>query len=47
VEYRLRKAGFRSIALEKLLYPWDDQMIGGPVFADQPPSWDWSFRALP
>lgn len=45
VEYRLKKAGFSSIALEKLLYPWDDDIAGGASFADQPPSWDWTFSA--
>ncbi len=45
LEYRLRKAGFSSIVLEKLLYPWDDDIAGGAQFADQPPSWDWTFEA--
>jgi SAM-dependent methyltransferase len=45
LEYRLRKAGFGSITLEKVLYPWDDHITGGPEFADQPRSWDWSFVA--
>jgi SAM-dependent methyltransferase len=45
LEYRLRKAGFSSITLEKLLYPWDDDIAGGDQFADQPPSWDWTFEA--
>jgi SAM-dependent methyltransferase len=45
IEYRLRKAGFRSIALEKLLYPWDDDMAGGPAFSECDPSWDWTFTA--
>jgi SAM-dependent methyltransferase len=47
IEYRLRKAGFSEIALEKLLYPWDDDMAGGAAFADHPPSWDWTFAARP
>jgi SAM-dependent methyltransferase len=46
LEYRLRKAGFGEIGLEKLLYPWDEDIAGGAQFADQPPSWDWTFRAL-
>jgi SAM-dependent methyltransferase len=45
VEYRLRKAGFGAVAIEKLLYPWDDEIAGGAAFADQPPSWDWTFQA--
>ena len=45
LEYRLKKAGFSSISMEKLLYPWDDDIAGGTKFADQPPSWDWTFEA--
>lgn len=47
LEYRLAKAGFRSIAVSKVLYPWDDNFAGGPELADSPPSWDWFFRAEP
>ena len=47
LEYRLRKAGFGSVRLVKLLYPWDDDIAGGTAFADQPPSWDWTFAARP
>lgn len=47
IEYRLRKAGFATVALTKLLYPWDDDIAGGAAFADQPPSWDWTFTARP
>lgn len=47
IEYRVKKAGFGSCTLEKLLYPWDDDMAGGAAFADQPPSWDWTFAARP
>jgi SAM-dependent methyltransferase len=45
VEYRLRKAGFASVELVKLLYPWDEDIAGGEAFADQPKSWDWTFTA--
>ncbi len=45
LEYRLKKAGFSSISLEKLLYPWDEDIAGGVEFADQPSSWDWTFEA--
>lgn len=48
VEYRLKKAGFGSIELSKLLYPWDEQILGDAAsFAEQPPSWDWTFNAAP
>jgi SAM-dependent methyltransferase len=47
IEYRLRKAGFSDVALDRVLYPWDDDQIGGAEFADQPKSWDWSFAAHP
>jgi SAM-dependent methyltransferase len=47
LEYRLGKAGFSGIRLEKLLYPWDDDIAGGALFASQPPSWDWTFQARP
>ncbi|WP_435016370.1 class I SAM-dependent methyltransferase [Tundrisphaera sp. TA3] len=43
--HRLSKAGFVDVALEKVLYPWDDTITGGPAFADHPRSWDWFFRA--
>ena len=45
VEYRLRKAGFSDVRIDKILYPWDDQVYGGGEFAGQPPSWDWAFFA--
>jgi SAM-dependent methyltransferase len=45
VEHRLRKAGFEGIRLEKLLYPWDDDIAGGAAYAEHPPSWDWAFSA--
>lgn len=45
VEYRLRKAGFASVELDRVLYPWDESVPGGDQFADQPRSWDWSFVA--
>jgi SAM-dependent methyltransferase len=47
VEYRLKKAGFGSVTLDRVLYPWDDSVYGGAEFADQPRSWDWSFVAKP
>lgn len=45
VEYRLRKAGFGEVRLDRVLYPWDDSVYGGADFADHPRSWDWSFIA--
>ena len=47
VRHRLAKAGFRSVALEQLLYPWDESLACGPEFAEQPKSGDWSFTARP
>lgn len=47
VRHRLAKAGFTSVELAKVTYPWDDSLPGGTSFADQPPSWDWSFIARP
>jgi SAM-dependent methyltransferase len=45
VEHRLAKAGFRNVALERLLYPWDESLPGGAELAEYPQSWDWAFRA--
>ena len=45
VEYRLTKAGFKSIALCKVLYPWDEDLAGGVELAAFPRSWDWFFQA--
>jgi SAM-dependent methyltransferase len=45
VEYRLSKAGFTTITLGKVLYPWDGSLAGGAALAGFPPSWDWFFLA--
>jgi SAM-dependent methyltransferase len=45
IEHRLAKAGFTSIALAKVLYPWDESLAGAAELAGFPPSWDWFFRA--
>jgi SAM-dependent methyltransferase len=45
IHHRFAKAGFAEVDLEKVLYPWDDTITGGPAFAEFPRSWDWSFRA--
>ena len=47
VRHRLTKAGFSSVELAQVLYPWDECLAGGAEFADQPRSWDWSFVARP
>ncbi|MBX6315547.1 MAG: class I SAM-dependent methyltransferase [Isosphaeraceae bacterium] len=47
ITHRLRKAGFASVELGQVLYPWDDSLPEGPAFVDQPRSWDWSFTARP
>jgi SAM-dependent methyltransferase len=44
IRYRLRRAGFRQVHLEKVRLSW--QQFGcGRDFADQPPPWDWFFHA--
>jgi SAM-dependent methyltransferase len=45
VEYRLAKAGFLSIALSKVLYPWDESLAGGEELVGSARSWDWFFQA--
>ena len=47
VEHRLRKAGFREVRLDRVLYPWDGNLPLGEEFRDQPRSWDWFFEAHP
>jgi SAM-dependent methyltransferase len=47
IEYRMRKACFASIELGRVLYPWDEDQVGGQDFAGQPKSWDWTFAARP
>ncbi len=42
-EFRLTKAGFRSVKLDRVLYPWDDSLAGSDELADCPQSWDWFF----
>jgi len=44
LEYRLQKAGFTTVALQKVLYPWDDDLPGDDDLADFPRSWDWFFQ---
>jgi hypothetical protein len=45
IEYRFGRAGFGSIRLAKVLYPWDDALAGSEELAGFPPSWDWFFEA--
>ena len=45
LEYRLKKAGFASPVLKKVLYPWDGSLAGGSILKAFPPSWDWFFQA--
>ncbi len=45
IEYRLKKAGFTTVTLQKVLYPWDDNPPGDDDLADFPRSWDWFFQA--
>ena len=47
VTYRLRKAGFSDVRLDRVLYPWDSNLPCGEDFSDQPRSWDWAFEARP
>jgi SAM-dependent methyltransferase len=44
LEYRLKKAGFTSVTLQKVLYPWDDSLLGEDELAGLPRSWDWFFQ---
>lgn len=45
IEYRLRKAGFSSTRLTKVLYPWDDSVAGSETLAGLPRNWDWFFQS--
>ena len=45
VEHRFTKAGFTSITLGKVLYPWDESAGSVEELAGFPRSWDWFFQA--
>ncbi len=45
IEHRFVRAGFSSVRLAKVLYPWDDALAGADELAGLPPSWDWFFEA--
>jgi SAM-dependent methyltransferase len=44
--YRLRKAGFESVELVKLEYPWDESLAGYKILKNHPKTWDWTFKAI-
>jgi SAM-dependent methyltransferase len=45
IEHRLGKAGFTSVHLSKVFYPWDDNLAAGNELVGFPRSWDWFFQA--
>ncbi|MDR3632743.1 MAG: methyltransferase domain-containing protein [Isosphaeraceae bacterium] len=45
LEHRLTKAGFSAVELDRVLYPWDENLACGADLAQYPQSWDWAFRA--
>lgn len=47
IRHRMAKAGFSSVELGQVLYPWDESMAGAEDLVDYPRSWDWSFVARP
>jgi SAM-dependent methyltransferase len=47
IRHRMAKAGFKSVELGQVLYPWDESLAGGAELGDHPRSWDWSFQARP
>jgi SAM-dependent methyltransferase len=47
IRHRMTKAGFTSVELDQVLYPWDESMACSEDLAEYPRSWDWSFLARP
>ena len=47
IRHRLAKAGFASVVLDQVLYPWDESLACGTELAEYPRSWDWTFLARP
>jgi SAM-dependent methyltransferase len=45
LEYRFKKAAFTTVTLQKVLYPWEENLPGDDDLADFPRSWDWFFHA--
>jgi hypothetical protein len=46
VGYRLRRSGFRKVRLGRVRLAWQQFGVGDD-FKEQPPPWDWFFRAEP
>jgi len=46
VRYRLRRAGFHDIHLERVLLSWE-QLACTKELKEHPPPWDWFFQAEP
>lgn len=44
IRYRLRRTGFQRVQLAKVHLSWE-QMACGPDLRQEPPPWDWFFRA--
>ncbi len=44
VRYRLRRAGFQGVRMKKVHLSWG-QFAGAADLKDEPPPWDWFFRA--
>jgi hypothetical protein len=47
IQHRMTRAGFASVELDKVLYPWDESMAGAADLIEYPRSWDWAFLARP
>ena len=45
IEHRLAGAGFESVGLAKVLYPWDESLASADDLSEFPRSWDWFFQA--
>jgi SAM-dependent methyltransferase len=45
LKHRMTRAGFTSVELDQVLYPWDENLAGFEQLSGHPRSWDWSFVA--
>ncbi|HLC90208.1 MAG TPA: class I SAM-dependent methyltransferase [Candidatus Nanoarchaeia archaeon] len=45
IQFLLRKAGFTNITIEKVLYPWGEDVSGYENFYGEEPMWDWFVKA--
>jgi SAM-dependent methyltransferase len=45
IEHRLGRAGFASVTLAKVLYPWDESLDSSEDLSGFPRTWDWFFLA--